>query len=65
MIGRIMLPMLCPANITLAMGTPLARLFFEPQKVIAISSGSGKAEQTAAKHRNHEHDRQNYDINHQ
>ena len=31
-----------PANSTLAIGTPLARLFFEPQKTMAISSSREK-----------------------
>ena len=35
-----MAPRLPPANMSFAMGMPVARLFFEPQNTIAISSGS-------------------------
>ncbi len=38
MIGSSTGPMVLPANSTLAMGTPVARLFLEPQKTTVISS---------------------------
>eukprot|EP01035_Chromulina_nebulosa_P002281 gene2280-3072_t len=38
MMGSTMAPTACDANSTLAMGTPLARLFLEPQNTSVISS---------------------------
>ncbi|MNT78081.1 hypothetical protein D3C72_2172810 [compost metagenome] len=42
MSGSTIAPMFWPAKMALAIGMPLARLFFEPQKVMAISSARSK-----------------------
>ena len=46
--GRIAMPTAGPEKRTLAMGTPVARLFFEPQKTMATSSGFEKPRRRAA-----------------
>lgn len=49
MIGNTIAPRPPPANITLAIGTPVARLFFEPQNTMAISSARLKCRRRAMK----------------
>ncbi|KAG1580096.1 hypothetical protein G6F46_015563 [Rhizopus delemar] len=44
-----MAPRLPPANSTLSIGTPVARLFFEPQNTMAISSSRVKRRRRAMK----------------
>ena len=46
--GSTMAPTRCRRRCTLAIGTPLARLFFEPQKTMVISSSREKPSRRAA-----------------
>ncbi len=54
--------MLWPAKMAPAIGTPLARLFFDPQKVMVISSSFLKPSKTAAEHGDAQHERQEHDV---
>ena len=47
MSGRMTAPIMAAGNRMLAIGTPLPRLFFDPQNTMAISSGRGESEQAA------------------
>jgi hypothetical protein len=58
-------PAVAPGNRMPAIGTPVARLFLEPQNTMATLVGLGEAQGARAEHGGGQHDRQQRAADHQ